>query len=308
MDAKHVGGVNVMGGMQPSILDSYFDSAAKVPADPPFHTSLTAGKTDIPMRSVTTAGSLRRPSLSFRRSFSNLRRKSVSQVSDTRNTSPLRNQSNMAVDKSDDENLKSSVRPLRLQSSMSRLRQRVGLDKDLYEPTAIVRPATSEPKASPEPMQKHQRPLRSTKSFSRVISPSPPRSTESELPQSAHPPLRRVSDFMAHRQSPPRQQVSTVQRRTSPTTRTLSLTTTATIPFKQPPVRPKRADSGTAIDFHHVPTQERPSPFQEIMAVQSLAERMEMYKKTREYWASADHGLVEWTGRASGPRKIVGHV
>lgn len=41
------------------------------------------------------------------------------------------------------------------------------------------------------------------------------------------------------------------------------------------------------------------------MAVQSLAERMALYKKTREYWAYADHGLVEWTGRAGGPKVMV---
>jgi hypothetical protein len=91
-------------------------------------------------------------------------------------------------------------------------------------------------------------------------------------------------------------------------TRRPSLMSTATIPSKQPLIRPKRADSGTAIDFDRVPAQERPSPFQDIMAVQSLAERMELYKKTREYWAYADHGLVEWTGLASGPKMVAGRV
>jgi hypothetical protein len=297
-----------MGGMQPSILDSYFNKAAIGPGGPPFRTSVTAEKIEIPKRSVTAASTLRRPSLSLRRSFSNLRRKSVSHISDSRSTSPLRNQRDMAVDKSDDEDTKSSVRPLRLQSSMSRLRQRVGLDKDFHEPATASKSVTPEPKPTPEPMKKHQSPLRSTRSFSRVISHSPPRNTEPELPRSAQSQSPRASEVAPHQPSPPTHQASTVQRRPSPATRVPSLTNAVTLPSKQPPIRPKRADSGTAIDFHHVPTQERPSPFQEIMAVQSLSERMEMYKKTREYWASADHGLVEWTGRASGPREVVSHV
>ncbi|CAI9637727.1 unnamed protein product [Alternaria burnsii] len=70
----------------------------------------------------------------------------------------------------------------------------------------------------------------------------------------------------------------------------------------QPLARSKRADSGTAIDFKDVPVQERPIPFKEIMATPTLAERMAMYKKTREYWAHADHGLVAWTERAAGPK------
>jgi hypothetical protein len=65
--------------------------------------------------------------------------------------------------------------------------------------------------------------------------------------------------------------------------------------------RPKRADSGTAIDFDDVPVEERPMGFKEIMAVKSFAERMECYRKTREYWAKADHGLGEWVGKAGRP-------
>ncbi|KAL1595104.1 hypothetical protein SLS60_009791 [Paraconiothyrium brasiliense] len=66
---------------------------------------------------------------------------------------------------------------------------------------------------------------------------------------------------------------------------------------KTPVVRPKRADSGTAIDLDDVPAEERPLGFREILAVSSFAERMALYKKTREYWAHADHGLGEWVDR-----------
>ncbi|KAF2272183.1 uncharacterized protein EI97DRAFT_462190 [Westerdykella ornata] len=59
-------------------------------------------------------------------------------------------------------------------------------------------------------------------------------------------------------------------------------------------VRPKRADSGTAIDFSDVAPEDRPVGFQEIMKVESLEKRMRLYRKTREYWAKADHGLEGW--------------
>ncbi|KAF2195691.1 hypothetical protein K469DRAFT_699284 [Zopfia rhizophila CBS 207.26] len=65
-----------------------------------------------------------------------------------------------------------------------------------------------------------------------------------------------------------------------------------------PPVRPARADSGTAIDLTSVPVNERPLGFQEIIAVKSFAERMALYKRTRDYWATADHGLDEWVEKA----------
>ncbi|KAK7187322.1 uncharacterized protein CC84DRAFT_1200641 [Paraphaeosphaeria sporulosa] len=67
---------------------------------------------------------------------------------------------------------------------------------------------------------------------------------------------------------------------------------------KLPVVRSKRADSGTAIDFDDVPAEERPLGFREILAVSSFSERMALYKKTRDYWAHADHGLVEWVDRS----------
>lgn len=70
------------------------------------------------------------------------------------------------------------------------------------------------------------------------------------------------------------------------------------------PSRPRRADSGTAIEFDHLPVQERPPGFQEIAATQSYKERMALYEKARDYWANAEHGLAEWTGRTGGPRTM----
>jgi hypothetical protein len=65
-------------------------------------------------------------------------------------------------------------------------------------------------------------------------------------------------------------------------------------------------DSGTAIDFPDAPSQRKPLGFKEIIAVRSLEQRMALYKRTREYWATADHGLDEWVGKAgNGPRRAV---
>jgi hypothetical protein len=300
MDAKHMGGVDVMGGMQPSIIDSYFNNTELKPDGFPSHTFVAAGKIEVPKRSVTVASSIRRPSPSLRGSFSKLRRQSVSHVPDLRSTSESKKRSDMELDRSDSVNTKSSARPLRMQSSLSRLRQRVGLDRDLYEPAVVSKPVTSESKATSESVKGYQAPLRTRKSLSRVISYSSFKSAEPDLPK--------PSALMHQQPSLPPQSVSTVQRRPLPTMHQPSIVSTVTISSKPLPVRPKRADSGTAIDFDRVPVKERPLPFQNIMAVQSLAERMELYKKTREYWAYADHGLIEWTGHASGPRVAVGQV
>lgn len=70
------------------------------------------------------------------------------------------------------------------------------------------------------------------------------------------------------------------------------------------PVRPRRADSGTAIDFDDVDVDERPMGFKEIAATRSYKDRMLLYEKARNYWANAEHGLAEWTGRTGGPRTV----
>ena len=71
------------------------------------------------------------------------------------------------------------------------------------------------------------------------------------------------------------------------------------------PVRPKRADSGTAIDLTEIPLDERPLGFREILAVKSFTERMEMYQRARQYWANANHGLDEWVGATTAPRRPI---
>lgn len=70
------------------------------------------------------------------------------------------------------------------------------------------------------------------------------------------------------------------------------------------PVRPKRADSGTGVDLEPMSIRESPKGFKEILAMKHYKDRMALYEKTRDYWANAEHGLAEWTGRTGGPRAV----
>jgi hypothetical protein len=289
MDAKHVGGINVMGNRGLNI-DNYFTSTAIVPDDSPSHTFMAVGKTEIPRRSDTIASTIRRPSISLKRSISKLRRSSSSHPSEphhkVENEQPL----DKPMSRSESPN---THRPLRMQSSMSRLRQRVGLDRELYDAPPVSKTPTTEPEIIPEPVQKNYRPVHDRKALARLTTASSIYTTMSDSE-----PAR--TSILPHRQSSIIQrQSSTIPRRPSPIERQPS---NANQQPPQPPSRPTRADSGTAIDFNNIPVQERPIPFKEIMAVSSFADRMAMYKKTREYWASADHGLVTWTERAVGPK------
>lgn len=304
IDAKHVGGINVMGGQQPSIVDNYFSKNALEPDQLPSHTFVATGNIEVPRRSDTFGGTVRHPSVAIRRSLSKLRRSSTSHQNEPRSVSETRGRAHTEMNRSDSERSK-SARPLRMQSSLSRLRQRVGLDRDQHPSPPASKPATPEPEQEPKeeqesetaptPIQKDYPPLevrrtRSTRTASYTSRYSEPEETPINPSRQPYHPIDRKP--------------TTIHRRPSPTSvpaiPIVPPTTTTT-----PPVRPKRADSGTAIAFDKVPAQERPLPFQQIMAVPSLAERMALYKKTREYWACADHGLVEWTGRAVGPKMMM---
>jgi hypothetical protein len=276
MDAKHIGGVNVLGDSG-SNLDNYFPSTAIVPDERPSHTFVAIGRTEVPRRSDTVAGTLRRPSVSLTRGLSRLRRSSSSHHTEVARGAGGEQQMHSQM-----ENSNNAGRPLRMQSSMSKLRQRVGLDRELYDTTPISKTPTPEPRSIPEPVQKDHLPLIETRALARLTTTSSIYST---------PDLDSPKTRIPHKQQP-----IIVQRRPPPFVHQLPTMNT------QPPARSKRADSGTAIDFKDVPVQERPIPFKEIMATPTLAERMAMYKKTREYWAHADHGLVAWTERAAGPK------
>jgi hypothetical protein len=179
----------------------------------------------------------------------------------------------------------------------------VGLDRDQYPSPPASKPVTPEPEQEPKqekelevvptPIQKDYPPLE--------VRRTPSSRTASYTSRYSEPEVTSMNTSTQPHQPPVDRKPHTIHRRPSPTSVPIVHSTTTSTP----PVRPKRADSGTAIAFDKVPAQERPLPFQEIMAVQSLAERMALYKKTREYWACADHGLVEWTGRAVGPKVMM---
>ncbi|KAG9190239.1 hypothetical protein G6011_08327 [Alternaria panax] len=278
MDAKHVGGVNVLGNGGSS-LNNYFPSTAIVPDERPSHTFVAVGRTEVPRRSDTVAGTLRRPSVSLTRSLSRLRRSSSSHRTEVARGAGEEQQVHSQMEISNN-----TGRPLMMQSSMSRLRQKVGLDRELYDTMPITKTPTPEPVPIPEPVEKDYLPQQDRRALARLTTTSSIYST---------PDL----DFSGTR-IPRKQQPLVIQRRPSPSK------PQSPIASAQLPARSKRADSGTAIDFKDVPLQERPIPFKEIMAAPILAERMAMYKKTREYWAHADHGLIAWTEHAAGPKIV----
>ncbi|KAI4670714.1 uncharacterized protein J4E88_009807 [Alternaria novae-zelandiae] len=276
MDAKHVGGVNVLGGSGASLND-YFHTTAIQPDERPSHTFVATGKTEVPRRADTVGGTLRRSSVSLSRSLSKLRRNSSSHHTETAQVGGKNSEMDSQFGRSG-----STSRPLRKQSSISRLRQRVGLDHELYDAAPKSKPTTPEPRFLPELAFQDDQQLRDTRALARLTTTSSIYSTPDPGP---------LQTTIVRKQVP-----LVTQRRPSPLDSQTSNTSV------QPPARTKRVDSGTAIDLKHIPVQERPIPFKEIMAVPTLDERMAMYKKTREYWAHAEHGLVEWTARAAGPK------
>jgi hypothetical protein len=296
MDPKHVGGINVTGGKQPSILDSYFSKTALEPDEVPSHTYAATGNIEVPKRSDTIAGAIRRPNVSLKRNLSKLRRKSLSHVSEIHSLTQSNRNTNGPIARSESVKTKDNTRSLRMQSSLSHLRQRLGLDRELHESATISKPIAAEPERAPAPIEKDYPPLQTRKPLSRATSHA-----SSKYPE----PKRQVmSNSVQRKPSSVQQEASAIQRRLPPASQEpLAISSTS----KQQ-VPPKRADSGTAIALDEIPVLERPLPFKEIMAVKRFTERMALYKRTREYWAYADHGLIEWTSRASGPKNTHGRI
>lgn len=337
VNAKHVSGFNVLANTQTSSIDSYFENTNIRPDLFPSHTFVASGKTEVPRRSDTIVNTIRKPSVSLRRSISRLGRRSISHISELHHRSATPPQADMSLARSESTNVR---RPLRMQSSMSRLRQRVGLDKDLSRHVPLSKSTASTVEQAPEPIAKDEPVLKTRRSMPRMTSTTfhgsaerstsaPPHSTHSHKvrrevsmvtrqpsntsqssteysssapsrtlhSQSMHPKastiIRQSSTDQRHRMS--------VERKPSPP---LPSQAPPPPPSQKPLVRPKRADSGTAIDFHRLPIDERPLGFQEILSITSHADRMTSYQKAREYWAHADHGLSAWTEGAQGPRML----
>jgi hypothetical protein len=310
MDVKHVGGVNVMVNGS-SMLDNYFPKKELQTDESLSTTTVPAGKLDGFRRGDTIADVIRRPTLSFKSSFSKLRTRSISQMSDIhRKSEGVQAQPADASIARPHSTKPAATTPLRTQSSLSRLRQRVGLDKGLHQSAPVSKAPTPEPDPVPEPtqqtdpetIQQYNFPSRAEKSVSHI--------TASSIYSTPDPDILETVITIHPRPSTNQRQVSTTRRRPAshPTQSANTQTQQPALTTSQPPVRPKRADSGTAIDVHDTPAQERPLPFQKIMAESNFHERMAMYKKTREYWAHVDHGLVEWTSRAAGTTMFPAHA
>ncbi|KAF1916011.1 hypothetical protein BDU57DRAFT_573564 [Ampelomyces quisqualis] len=285
MDAKHVGGINVMGGIQPSMLDSYFNRNALQPDELSLHALVAKDNIEVPKRSDTIAGMIRRPSLSIKRSFSKLRRRStISHASEAHST----NKANAELGQSDSVDTTRSARTLKMQSILSRLRQSVALGRDLSASPPASQRLTPELGGAPTTTRKLDLPLQLRKPISSTYIPRKPSLSQQD------------TSFAERKTSTIARKPSTMQRKPSPPLHGQAIAQSSR--SAQPPSRQKRADSGIAAAFDKVPAQQRPLPFQEIMAVKSFAERMAMYKRMREYWACAEHGLVEWTGKSAGPK------
>ncbi|KAF2853857.1 hypothetical protein T440DRAFT_292047 [Plenodomus tracheiphilus IPT5] len=290
MDVKHVGGVSIMGhtGLD---IDHYFTQTSLEPDEVPSHTFVATGKTEI-KRSGTIGHAIRRPSMSLKDSATHTRSKSISHHPEAQQLRNHYSQS-QAIARSDSV---TSSQPLRIRPSISRLRRRVGLDKDVSA-TAISVPS-AEASGNNRQAQTDHSPLNVQTSRAYDTVASSIHSTASD-----HVPMS--TGATSYRQTPPAQWPlpSTQQHSLLVQHKPRRTNTTAS----RPPARPHRADSGTAIAMTDDLNKPRPIPFKEIMAVDSFAERMKLYEKTRTYWAYADHGLVDWTGRAAAPKPAAYH-
>ncbi|KAF2031025.1 hypothetical protein EK21DRAFT_64004 [Setomelanomma holmii] len=289
--ARHVGGVDVSSTAQPSMLHSYFHNTTLEPDEVPSHTFVAQGNVEVPRRSDTIAHTIRRPSVSLRRSLSRLRTSSISHITDLHRKVETEEHSNMSVARSDSAR---TARPLRIQSSMSRLRQKVGLDRDIHVKETTPKPSTPDSDVMPKPIQEHHPSLSPARSISRLTLQSASGTPVPNVPASVGV-MSRPHPIATNKELPSldREKRSKVERKTAQSQHTVA----------RRPTRPKRADSGTAIDLDDVPVNERPLGFKEIRAVRNFDHRMRHYQRAREYWAHADHGLVEWAESASGSRK-----
>jgi hypothetical protein len=268
-DARHVGGVNIPGVTIP-IVGIERSSTTLQPDTAPSHTFVAHGNIELPRRSNTIASTLSRPSLRLKTSISLLRGRSNSNTPDR---GVAKHEVTGLADGISEG--KMSVNSLRKKTSTSRFWHMAHHESPVVEPPQEDEETS---KAIP-PARSHKESLvlRANSSYLLTASMSTTNPYAYQVPPPPPPP------------PPP-----APQTRSNPSYR-------APLQKKLPVVRPKRADSGTAIDFDHVPAEERPLGFREILAVSSFSERMALYKKTRDYWAYADHGLEEWVDR-TGPR------
>ncbi|USP75236.1 uncharacterized protein yc1106_02510 [Curvularia clavata] len=284
MDARHVGGVNVQGSGASSI-DNYFNNT-EVNSDEQSPPSADAAKkAETRGRSDTNP---RRSGVSWKDSFSRLRQKSFSPHSRSRRGSEDRHMMESQV-KNQAETPESSATAPKTQPSATRLGQQVGFESDSDDSASASRKRTDKIQHASSQLQEVTCTPHDKKALARLTTTSSVYSTTTNLdPTNATTSFQRkplVNEYS----------IFPIERNmTGPNAHT-----------SESRAKSKRSDSGTAIEFDNIPAEQRPVPFREIMAIPSLNERLAMYKKTRDYWATADHGLGEWVGLAAGPKSIV---
>lgn len=264
-DPRHVSGVSIPGVTVPLIGQA----TASVPLEPdetPSHTFVATGNIEVPRRSNSIAHSLSRPSLRLKSSISMLRGRSQSNSSALQNTQDQKKEEERGSppERTDmSPHRKPSTQHLRKKSSSSRLWMKIHRDEPA--PVTSTIPQVVSREARTYQAERNNAPLFRTPSYGTPM--PPPKATPYEYDYRNRPLPERLPT------PPPK-------------------------PEKALPNRPKRADSGTAIDLDDVPPEERPLGFQEIMAMPSFSDRMALYKRSRDYWATADHGLIEWVDKS----------
>lgn len=260
-DARHVGGVSIPGATIP-IPGIERSTTTLEPDITPSHTFVAHGNIEVPRRSNTIATSLSRPSLKLKTSMSLLRGRSNSSSADRQGAKREETESPHGSSQAE-----MSAHSLRTKTS--RFWHKAHNESPVVESTQKEEQSLEANRSVPQP--KDLPSLRPKQPLSPILSV-------------------RTADLYTYEASslPPPPPVPELRPSVPPRTSSKALLA----------VRPKRADSGTAIDFDDVPAEERPLGFKEILTVPSFAERMALYKKTRDYWAHADHGLSEWVHRS----------
>jgi hypothetical protein len=314
-DARHVSGVNILGVTNPvaELQRSNTTAFSIQPDSIPTHSFAATGTEEVtkPKRANTIAYSLSRPSLKLKTSISRLRARSHSNSLDTHRKREETVESVPEAEE-DKENAQSvmSTASLRQKPSTSRLRERareIPIEQARRQKSSfpdVVMSVMAAPLEKPVLVvrEKQLPPLKLREREGKVVV----KTTMVELPDHSHRNLPQAQQQPEPRPQP--QSRSWSQSRPQPRVQ-LQQPAPPPKPVQakaQIVTRPKRADSGTALDFCDTLAQSRPLGFKEILAVNSLEQRMALYKKTREYWATVDHGLDEWVARAgTGPRRPV---
>ena len=285
MDAKHIGGFNIVASSGQN-LHNYFPSAEMIPDERSSHTFVAIGKTEEPRHSDTIASTIRRPSVSLKRSLPRLRRKSFSHHPGARRGSEERHRVDSQLQRPD---ITTTHKLLAVQPNTSISRQRVASDHDVDGTIPVSQSPTPEAEDILEPMQDTSSKPGGNRALARLTTTSSIYSTATDF--------HIVSMSTALQRKPVANQQRSLPSKYTP------LDGNTFMP--QPPEKISHPESSAAIDISGVPIEERPIPFRDIMAVSSLSERMTMYKKTRDYWATADHGLLEWVERAAAPKTAI---